>query len=116
MCVINRVIYRVEVERRGEEKNISVLSVTEVCVSVSVCVCQCRMFCRDCDKLQQVCARVLTCVCVRERVHVCICIPRGERVIPDRTESSQPISQHHCDMKLSAHRQQGGGMRGQMGG
>lgn len=45
-------------------------------------------------------------------LYVCICILRRERVILDRTESSQPISQHHCDIDLSARRRGGGEVEG----
>ncbi len=51
-----------------------------------------------------------TCMCAPDSVcvHVCVCVFafvfQEERVVPDRAESSQPISQHHCDIDLSAHR------------
>lgn len=38
-----------------------------------------------------------------------VCVFRAERVILDRPECSQPISQHHCDTDLSARRRRGGG-------
>lgn len=45
-----------------------------------------------------------------------VCVFRAGRVILDRPECSQPISQHHCDTDLSARRRRGGGGGGGGGG
>lgn len=59
-----------------------------------------------------VCTWLLVGECVCFRVCVFAFVFQEERVVPDRAESSQPISQHRCDIDLSAHRRWGGGMRG----
>jgi len=54
---------------------------------------------------------VLECLhmCAWLFVHVCAFVFWEERVVTDRVESSQPISQHRCDIDL--HRRWSGGMR-----
>lgn len=62
-------------------------------------------------ELEQVCAGVFT--YVHLTLCACVCVFafvfQEERVVPDRAESSQPISQSCCDIDLSACRRWGGG-------
>lgn len=80
----------------------------------SVCVtCWCVWILASSNRYVRECLHVCTWLCV----YMCVFafVFQEERVVPDRAESSQPISQHHCDIDLSAHRRWGGGMRGLMG-
>lgn len=62
------------------------------------------------------CGHACKCAPDSASVCVCVCIFKEGRVILDRPECSQPISQHHCDIDLSARRQQGGVVGGWDGG